>query len=101
MVLLALHTCSHVEKITKPPPIFLREREFALLFSKKNHINLERLIGRSAHYLNVERLIGISAHIILEGQICVATDRSLLYIFDVEIVCSPIMLPFWNPQMHE
>ena len=37
---------------------------------RKNHINLERLIGRSAHLLNLERLIGISAHLILDGQIC-------------------------------
>ena len=36
--------------------------------SKKNHINLETLIGRSAHHLNLERLIGISAHLILDGQ---------------------------------
>ena len=27
---------------------------------------------------NLERLIGISAHLILDGQTCIATDKSLL-----------------------
>ena len=37
-----------------------------MIFSIKNHINLERLIGRSARHLNLERLISISAHLILD-----------------------------------
>ena len=42
-------------------------------FSPKHHINLERLIGRSAHRLNLERLI--SAHLILGGQICLCYGK--------------------------
>ena len=42
---------------------------------------LERLTGRSAHHLNLERLIGISAHLNLDGQICLPTDKSLLGLY--------------------
>ena len=35
----------------------------------KNHLSLERLIGRSSLHLDMERFIGISAYFILEGQI--------------------------------
>ena len=46
-------------------------------FSPKNHINLERLIGKSAHHLNLERLKVISAHLILDGQTCLCSNIPL------------------------
>ena len=39
-----------------------------MIFLKKYHIDLDRLISRSGHHLNLERLICISAHLILDGQ---------------------------------
>ena len=40
------------------------------LLETLDHLNPERLIGRSSHHLDMERLIGRSAYLILEGQIC-------------------------------
>ena len=37
--------------------------------------------GRSSHHLDIERLIGRSAYLILEGQICLPLDKSLLVAF--------------------